>query len=98
MYWIENSKDGSFVAGAKTYKEALAIQNKKLKESGIDTYIRTEKMTKKELQALMPLIGAINSAASEIDYYSIDYDCKSLGSIADKLREALVKFRKEAKI
>ena len=55
-------------------------------------------MTKKELQALMPLIGAINSAASEIDYYSIDYDCKSLGSTADKLREALAKFRKEAKV
>lgn len=55
-------------------------------------------MTKKELQALMPLIGAINSAASEIDYYSIDYDCKSLDSIADKLRGTLAKFRKEAKI
>ena len=46
----------------------------------------------------MPLIDAINSAASEIDYYSIDYDCKSLGSTADKLREALAKFRKEAKV
>lgn len=55
-------------------------------------------MTKKELQALMPLLGAINSAASEIDYYSVDYDVKDLGSVADRLREAVAKFRKEAKL
>lgn len=55
-------------------------------------------MTKKELQALMPLIGAINSAVSDINYYSIDYDCKDLGSTADNLQEALYKFRKDAKI
>jgi hypothetical protein len=55
-------------------------------------------MTKKELQALMPLLGAVRSAASEIDYYSVDYDCKDLGHIADRLREALDKFRKEAKV
>lgn len=41
IYWIENAKDGSFVAGAKSYEEALVIQDKKLKE-GIDTYIRKE--------------------------------------------------------
>lgn len=42
IYWIENIKDGSFVAGAETYEEALAIQDKKWKEEGIDTYIRKE--------------------------------------------------------
>lgn len=55
-------------------------------------------MTKKELQATMVLLSAIRSAASEIDYYSIDYDCKSLGSIADSLREAMKEFRKGAKL
>lgn len=55
-------------------------------------------MTKKELQALMPLIGAINSAVSDMNYYSIDYDCKGLGSTADNLQKALHKFREEAKI
>lgn len=55
-------------------------------------------MTKKELQALTHLIGAINSAIYEINYYSVDYDCKSLSPTADKLREALAKFRKEAKV
>lgn len=42
IYWIENIKDGSFVACTKTYKEALIIQDKKWKEEGIDTYIRKE--------------------------------------------------------
>lgn len=41
IYWIENIKDGSFIAGAKTYEEALRIQDQKFKE-GIDTYIRKE--------------------------------------------------------
>lgn len=41
IYWIENIKDGSFVAGASSYEEALIIQDKKWKE-GIDTYIRKE--------------------------------------------------------
>ena len=40
IYWIENIKDGSFVACAETYEEALAIQDKKWKEEGVDTYIR----------------------------------------------------------
>lgn len=55
-------------------------------------------MTKKELKAIMPLLSIINSAASEIDYYSVDYDVKDLGHIADKLRKAVANFRKEAKI
>ena len=55
-------------------------------------------MTKKELQALMPLIGAINSAILDINYYSIDYDCEGLGSTADNLQKALRKFRKETKL
>lgn len=42
VYWIENIKDGSFVAGAHTYEQALIIQNKKWKEEGIDTYIRKD--------------------------------------------------------
>ena len=42
VYWIENIKDGSFVADASSYEQALTIQNKKLKEEGIDTYIRKE--------------------------------------------------------
>lgn len=42
IYWIENIKDGSFVAGSKSYEEALTIQDKKWKEEGIDTYIRKE--------------------------------------------------------
>lgn len=55
-------------------------------------------MTKKELLVLTPLIGAINTAISDMNYYSIDYDCEGLGSTADRLQEALKKFRKEAKI
>lgn len=55
-------------------------------------------MTKKELQAIMPLIGAINSAISDMNYYSVDYDCEGLGSTADRLQEALKRFRKEAKL
>lgn len=43
MYWIERIEDGSFIAGAETYEEALIIQDKKWKEEGIDTYIRKEK-------------------------------------------------------
>lgn len=55
-------------------------------------------MTKKELMAIMPLLAVISSVASEIDYYSVDYDVKDLGRLADKLREAVATFRKEAKI
>lgn len=55
-------------------------------------------MTKKELLALTPLIGAVTRAVSDIDYYSVDYDCRELGSVADNLREALYKFKKETKI
>lgn len=55
-------------------------------------------MTKKELLALTPLIGAIHSAISDMNYYSIDYDCKGLGNTADNLQEALYKFKKEAKL
>ena len=39
IYWIENIKDGSFVAGANSYEQALTIQDRKLKEECIDTYI-----------------------------------------------------------
>ena len=42
IYWIENAKDGSFVARAGTYEKALIIQDKKWREEGIDTYIRKE--------------------------------------------------------
>lgn len=42
IYWIENIKDGSFVAGAKSYEEALTKQHKLFTEKGIDTYIRKE--------------------------------------------------------
>ena len=42
IYWIESMKDGSFVAGANSYEQALTIQDRKLKEEGIDTYIRKE--------------------------------------------------------
>lgn len=41
VYWIENIKDGSFVAGAQTYEQALIIQYESLNK-GIDTYIRKE--------------------------------------------------------
>lgn len=57
-----------------------------------------EFITKKELMAIMPLLSVISSVASEIDYYSVDYDVKDLGHLADKLREAAATFRKEAKI
>lgn len=57
-----------------------------------------EIMTKKELMAIMPLLDVIRSIASEIDYYSIDYNVKDLGHLADKLREAVETFRKETKI
>lgn len=55
-------------------------------------------MTKKELQAIMPLLSAIRSAVLEIDYYSADYDCTGLKHISDRLKEAITKFRKEAKV
>lgn len=55
-------------------------------------------MTKKELMEAQSLIDAVRSAASEIDYYSADYDCSNLGGIADKLRKALEKFRKTVKL
>lgn len=42
IYWIENAKDGFFVASAGTYEKALIIQDKKWREEGIDTYIRKE--------------------------------------------------------
>ena len=32
IYWIENAKDGSFVASAGTYEKALIIQDKKWRE------------------------------------------------------------------
>lgn len=51
-------------------------------------------MTKKELKALMPLLGIINSAASEIDYYSVDYDVRDLGHIADKIKGGSSKLQK----
>lgn len=55
-------------------------------------------MTKKELIALNSLLSVVRSAASVIDYYSADYDCKGLKHMGDELREAITKFRKEAKI
>lgn len=55
-------------------------------------------MTKKKLLALTPLIDAVNSAISDMNYYSVDYDCEGLGSSADRLQKALHKFRKEAKL
>lgn len=55
-------------------------------------------MTKKELQAIMPLLSAVRSAALAIDYYSADYDCTGLKHISDRLKEAITKFRKEAKV
>lgn len=55
-------------------------------------------MTKKELQAIMPLLSAIRSAVLEIDYYSADYDCTGLKHISDGLKEAMATFRKEVKI
>ena len=55
-------------------------------------------MTKQELQAIMPLLSAIRSAALAIDYYSADYDCTGLKHISDRLKEAITKFRKEAKV
>ena len=55
-------------------------------------------MTKKELQAIMPLLSAIRSAALAIDYYGADYDCTGLKHISDRLREAMETFRKEVKI
>ena len=42
IYWIENIKDGSFVAGTQTYERALLIQERKWREEGIDTYIRKD--------------------------------------------------------
>lgn len=42
IYWIENFKDGSLIASAKSYEEALSIQDREWKERGIDTYIRKD--------------------------------------------------------
>ena len=55
-------------------------------------------MTKKELIALNSLLSVVRSAASVIDYYSADYDCTGLKHISDRLKEAITKFRKEAKV
>ena len=55
-------------------------------------------MTKKELQAIRSLLSAVRSEALAIDYYGADYDCKGLKHISDRLREAMVTFRKEVKI
>ena len=63
-----------------------------------DKMLYREIMTKKELMAIMPLLDVIRSIASEIDYYSVDYNVKDLGHLADKLREAAITFRKEVKI
>lgn len=41
VYWIENIKDGSFIAGTSSYEQALTIQHESLNK-GIDTYIRKE--------------------------------------------------------
>lgn len=42
VYWIEDIKDGSFKAGARSYEEAIRLQNKLYVEQGIDTYIRKD--------------------------------------------------------
>ena len=62
-------------------------------------------MTKKELQATISLLSAVRtllsavrSAVLAIDYYGADYDCTGLKHISDRLKEAITKFRKEAKI
>ena len=55
-------------------------------------------MTKKELQATISLLSAVRSAVLAIDYYSADYDCTGLKHISDRLKEAITKFRKEAKV
>lgn len=55
-------------------------------------------MTKKETIEIQALLSVIRNAASEIDYYSIDFDCNNLGTIADNLREALAKFKKAVKL
>lgn len=39
LYFIEDARNGSFVASAESYEEAQRIQYEKWKE-GIDTYIR----------------------------------------------------------
>lgn len=63
-----------------------------------DKILYIEIMTKKEIIAIISLLDVIRNVASEIDYYSIDYDVKDLGHLADKLREAVATFRKETKI
>lgn len=39
LYFVEDAKDGSFIASAESYEEAQRIQDEKWEE-GIDTYIR----------------------------------------------------------
>lgn len=41
LYFIEDARDGSFIASAESYEEALIIQDNKFKE-GIDNYIRKD--------------------------------------------------------
>lgn len=55
-------------------------------------------MTKKELQAVMILLGAVRGAASEVDSYCSDYDSSELKPVAKDLREAASEFRKTVKI
>lgn len=65
IYWIENTKDGAFVAGAETYEEALAIQDQKLKE-GIDTYIREEgKVEEKSPQEIIQEVMSSGKLSEE---------------------------------
>lgn len=55
-------------------------------------------MTKKELMEVQCFMSAVRSAASDIDYYNADFDCRDLSIIADNLREALSEFRKTVKL
>ena len=55
-------------------------------------------MTKKEIQATMLLISSVRCTISEIESYCRDFDSTILKSTASELKEALAKFRKEAKI
>lgn len=65
IYWIENIKDGSCIAGATNIEDALYIQDKKLKEYNIDTYIRRDSIDEIEEK----LVKEIKEKIKEQDFF-----------------------------
>lgn len=55
-------------------------------------------MARKELQAVMSLLGSVRGAVAELKWYGKDYDAPTVSSTGEALEKAVEKFRKEAKL